>query len=88
MEEREGWHLDKRVPVALIITLVIYGGAAIYQFAVLSEKVANNTASITAVKGDLNARIDRSNQIQTERFQDISSSLRRIEDKIDRKVDK
>jgi len=43
---REGWHLDKRVPVALILTMVIYGITAVWMFANLSSTVGRNTIDI------------------------------------------
>jgi len=47
---REGWHLDKRVPVALIVTMIIYGITAVWMFANLSATVEMNTADIESVQ--------------------------------------
>lgn len=48
----EQWHLDKRVPIALIFTLFVQSAAAIWWAASINERMAMNEASITAVKAD------------------------------------
>lgn len=88
MSEVNGWHLDKRVPVALIIVLMLQLIGAVWSFATLTSKVDTNTTNIARAENALNARIDRSEQTATNRYQDIAQALRRIEDKLDKKADK
>ena len=39
MEDREQWHLDKRVPIALIFAILIQSVAAVWWAASISERV-------------------------------------------------
>lgn len=88
MSDETGWHLDKRVPVALIIVLMLQLIGAVWSFATLTSKVDTNTVNIARAENALNARIDRSEQTAAMRYQDIAQALRRIEDKLDKKADK
>jgi peptidoglycan hydrolase CwlO-like protein len=51
----EQWHLDKRVPIALIFTLFVQSAAAIWWAASINQRMASNEATITAVKADQTA---------------------------------
>ena len=42
----ENWHLDKRVPLALILTIAIQTGAALWFMATLSAQVGVNSVAI------------------------------------------
>lgn len=88
MMETQGWHLDKRVPVALIVAMFLQLIGFVWSYAILTSKVDTNEKNIARTESSLNARIDRSDVIASQRYQDIAQSLRRIEDKIDRKADK
>ncbi len=35
----EHWHLDRRVPLALIVTLVVYGAGFIWSYATLTNRM-------------------------------------------------
>lgn len=87
-DETQGWHLDKRVPVALIVAMFLQLIGFVWSYAILTSKVDTNEKNIERTESSLNARIDRSDIIASQRYQDIAQSLRRIEDKIDRKADK
>jgi TolA-binding protein len=57
------WHLDKRIPIALIVSLIIQTGVATWWMADLSSRVDNATASniaqdarIVAVENSANAQ--------------------------------
>lgn len=86
--EAQGWHLDKRVPVALIIVLLLQLIGAVWSFATLTSKVEKNTENIERAEIRLNERINRANEAQASRYSEIVESLRRIEDKLDNKADK
>lgn len=51
----EQWHLDKRVPIALIFTLFIQSAAAIWWAASINERMSANEANITTIKADQSA---------------------------------
>lgn len=48
----EQWHLDKRVPIALIFTLFVQSAAAIWWAASINERMSANEANITTIKAD------------------------------------
>ena len=37
--QKEQWHLDKRIPIALILTLLIYGGIALWWASGIEQRV-------------------------------------------------
>ena len=39
-DQKEQWHLDKRIPIALILTLLAYGGLALWWAGGIEERVA------------------------------------------------
>lgn len=53
--KREPWHLDRRVPLALIISIIIQSGAVIWWMSSLHTTVENNRISIER----LDAVVDR-----------------------------
>ena len=64
MAARESWHLDKRVPVALIATLLMYGGLALWWASGIEQRVAmmereqvKTAAALQSVPGRL-ARLE------------------------------
>ena len=87
-EQRREWHLDRKVPVALIIALTLQLMGAVYGFATLAAQVTANTNNIIKSEQALNSRMDRNYQDATRRYGTIERALGRIEDKIDRKADK
>ncbi len=46
----EGWHLDKRVPVALIVTIFLAVVAGVYAYAMLEGTVLDHEARITRLE--------------------------------------
>lgn len=88
MAEPQGWHLDKRIPVALIVTLLVYGGVGLMWAAATDEriegqkqrieKLENN--SIEAAKSqtqivDRLARIEEKSAAQVEILQRIEKRI-------------
>lgn len=82
------WHLDKKVPVALIVVLTLQLMGAVYMFASLAAQVETNSENIIKTEANLNKRMDRNYEEATRRYGAIEEALRRIEDKLDKKVDK
>ncbi len=62
-----GWHLDKRVPIALIITLLIQAGGAVWWAATTSGRISAIEQLVSS---------------------SITGRLNRIEDKLDRLIEK
>ena len=88
MSDEESWHLDKRVPVSLIIVVMVQFIGAVYGFATLAAQVKANTTNIMRTEASLNKRMDQNYAEATRRYGTIQSSLIRIEEKLDRKADK
>jgi hypothetical protein len=82
------WHLDKKVPVALIVTLFLQLVGAVYGFATLAAQVSTNADNIIRTEANLNKRMDDNYREATRRYGVIQNALIRIEEKLDRKADK
>lgn len=77
------WVLDKRVPLALIIAILVQTAGAIWWAASISSRVTSLEAQRMAV-GDQGGRIIRlETQIET-----LTVLMRRIEDKLDKALDR
>lgn len=87
-EEENNWHLDRRVPVALIIALTGQLIGAAWFFASLTGDVEANTVNITKAEKAFVDRMNRHEMDAYNRHNTITKALIRIEDKLDRKVDK
>jgi beta-lactam-binding protein with PASTA domain len=68
-----GWHLDKRVSVGHIVTTLMALLAALFAYANLETRVSVLEVQTNSVKEDIG---------------EIKRATLRIEDKLDRKVDK
>ncbi|MGB5092678.1 MAG: hypothetical protein WBN97_05145 [Parvibaculum sp.] len=79
--EAEGWHLDRRVPIAMIVAIVIQSGAGLVWAGAASERL-----------GTLESRSIRTDEVveRTARLEEQSTAMRasldRIEGKLDRAV--
>ena len=73
MSEQQ-WHLDKRVPIALILAIAIQSGGAIWWASSIQGRVAGNETSIS--------RIDRVVEAQRDASQVQAIQLGRIEEQI------
>ena len=80
------WHLDKRIPVAMIFAILGQAGALIFWGATISQRV-------TYIEGELRARapiVERSLQTESDLRSlrlDTTSRLDRIENKLDRLIE-
>ena len=80
MPEQE-WHLDKRVPIAMILALVLQVGAAVYWASKMESRIEANTARIEIVDRDL-TRIGRQMMGVTEAANSQAIQMGRIEEQI------
>lgn len=46
----EGWHLDRRIPIALILTLIVYAVTFIWLFSQLQANVTENSKDIVNIQ--------------------------------------
>lgn len=83
----QGWHLDRRVPIALIFTLLMQMAAGIWFAATMAGEVAGNAKAIGDLKNDDLA--DLKNELRTVKQDrdDIKSRVIRIEEKISSQTD-
>ena len=94
--EKEHWHLDKRVPLGLIVALVVQLGAFVYVTGQQSAKIeqaisqsAANAMAISEVRAiATNNRQSIAVQVETQRMtaevlQRQDERMARIEDKLD-----
>ena len=86
MALRDGWHLDKRVPIALIVTLVAYGVTFLWQFAELRADVDNNTQDITEIK-QLQVEVQREANNQSNQLSAIQTEIIGLRRDINRFLD-
>lgn len=79
------WHLDKRVPVAIIFAIILQSIAAFWWAATMTEKVAALEIRVARL-GDYQTRLVRveaRSQSTIERLDRIESLQRSINDKLD-----
>jgi hypothetical protein len=85
----EAWHLDKRVPIALIVTLVLQTGGMVWWAASLQATVSQQGQAIAALRSgeaaraieerrisEALARLDERMRAQTEILQRLDRATR------------
>ena len=77
-ERNESWHLDKRVPVAIIITMIIQ----LVGFGVLLGNIENRVATLETASTSRSTLPER-----IARLEERLISLQRVLERIDRKLD-
>lgn len=74
-----GWHLDRRVPIALIVTLMVQFGAGVWFVSSLSKDVGANRDGIAELKTEFrNLKIGRD---------DLTSRVIRIEERLNNQTE-
>lgn len=68
------WHLDKRVPVAMIITLIGHAAASIWFAAALAERVSNLERQVATMA----PQADRLTRVEV-KIESIKEGIARIE---------
>lgn len=84
--QREPWHLDRRVPVALIVTLVIQTGAVVWWASNIDKRVEQleDQVATRALVNERLARMEAQIGGIRENTARIESWLRRISDRADK----
>ena len=83
------WHLDKRVPISLIIAILIQSASAFWWASGVTRDVQNlqiSTRELAAENKERVKRIDELGQLQTE-FRYMRESLARVEKALEKIVD-
>lgn len=88
MPEQNGWHADKRVPIALIFTILAQSGVVIWWAADMSAKVDQIIATQESDRVRISANtsgissLSRSEAAMDQRLVNIESSQVRIENSL------
>ncbi len=83
IKQEDTWHLDKRVPVAIIITIVMQFTFTIWYAAQLDHRVATMERNIIGAS----SQGERLTKVETE-FNSVKQELQRRLDRIDIKLDR
>lgn len=74
MDTNESWHLDKRVPVALIFTLLAQFAGGVWFLSAAFSDIEANRAGIQALDGRINT-VERAANLQAVQLGRIEESL-------------
>lgn len=79
VEEERSWHLDKRVPIALIVTLMIQTGGVVWWGATASERLnaLERKADAVAPQAERLARVETKLESVQDGILEIKSILRK-----------
>lgn len=81
MEEQNSWHLDKRVPIALIFTLVLQFGGIVAYVSRIEAQGADNERRIRVLEAQ---KISERLAALESQVGDVKQYLARMEGKLDR----
>lgn len=75
-DNSESWHLDRRVPLALIVTIVVQTGGLVWWASSLSERVntLERQAVTSAPQGDRLTRVE----VKIEAIQEGVTEIKRL----------
>lgn len=79
-----GWHLDKKVPISIILTILMQGAAGLWFLASLRTDI-ELLKSTTAVQRE---RDDRQDKTLADALALIRADLQKANDKLDRLIEK
>ena len=79
--EPEGWHLDKRIPIATLVAILTLAVGGILHITQIRTDL-----EILRQQASLSQRVERSEIANREYLQRIDRSLERLNDKLDRAV--
>lgn len=79
-DEQSAWHLDKRIPIALITATVVQTGALIWWAATLTSQVAGHSEAISEFRA---ARINERLPVIELQIASLNEGMGRLDRKID-----
>lgn len=83
MEEKEQWHLDKKVPIALIFAIVVQSFAAIWWAASVDARLTYAEDTVIKLTLNLDKTEDKAN-ITNERMARVEGMLESIDSRLER----
>ena len=80
--EPEGWHLDKRIPIATLVAILTLAVGGILHI----TQIRTDLEILRQQQSALSQRVERSEIANREYLQKIDRSLERLNDKLDRAI--
>ena len=80
--EAEGWHLDKRIPIATLVAILTLAVGGIMHI----TQIRTDLEILRQQQAALSQRVERSEIANREYLQRIDRSLERLNDKLDRTI--
>ena len=80
--EAEGWHLDKRIPIATLVAILTLAVGGIMHI----TQIRTDLEILRQQQAALSQRVERSEMANREYLQKIDRSLERLNDKLDRAI--
>lgn len=87
-EPNEGWHLDKKVPISIILVLVMQAVAGVMAFAELRGRVALIEASHVDNRSQQHDRDERQDLENREAIALLRQQLSNMDGKLDRLIER
>ena len=78
------WHLDKKVPLSLIMAMLLQAAAAIWAFADMKKEIEVIKMQVSQQRD----RDERQDRAASEAYLRLSNQLEKMDAKLDRIVDK
>jgi flagellar capping protein FliD len=82
--EPEGWHFDKRIPIATLVTMLTLAISGFVYITNIRKDVDVQSERINAI----NKTIDQQEAETNRKFEQILQSFRRMDDKLDRIIER
>lgn len=88
------WHLDKRVPVAIIVTLILQAAAAVWWAGQSDNRITNLENRLSGMEQSVKQTVSMQNDINVrlarieERTEGQTATLKRIEDTVNKLASK
>lgn len=80
--EAQGWHLDKRIPIATLVAILTLAVGGIMHI----TQIRTDLEILRQQQAALSQRVERSEIANREYLQKIDRSLERLNDKLDRAI--
>lgn len=78
----DGWHFDRRIPIALVLTILIQTAGAVWWLSSLNSRVTSLEEKI----GSVASQPERLVRVETQ-VEQLTKTMDRIERKLDRALD-
>lgn len=87
-KDRDGWHLDKKVPISIIVMIVMQGAAGLWVVADIKKDVEVLKAQGVQQQIQQRDRDERQDKQATDALGQVRAQLERVESKLDRLIER